>query len=198
MTRRIRVATPDDAGAVRAIYAPYVAETPISFATEPPDEETMASEIAETTERYPWLVCEDDGRVVGYAKASPLRTLAAYDWAVELTVYVAADAQRSGVGRALYTALFDALAHQGYCDAYAATTLPNPATVGLHESTGFERVGEFPAAGHKLGDWHDVAWWHRPLRDRPADPDPPTPFPDVRDSPALAAALRTGEAALTD
>lgn len=197
MTDGIRVATPDDAGAIRNIYAPFVSETAITFATDPPDEAELAADIGET-KRYPWLVCEEGDVVVGYATASSLRSRPAYDWAVELTVYVAEDAHRSGVGRGLYTALLDALALQGYCDAYAVTTLPNPATVGLHESMGFDRVGRFPAAGYKLGDWHDVAWWHRQLRDRPASPDPPSPMEAVRETSAFADALRAGEAVMAE
>lgn len=197
MTDGIRVATPDDAGAIRDIYAPYVTGTAITFATDPPDEGELADDIGGAN-RYPWLVCEEEGAVVGYATASSLRSRPAYDWAVELTIYVAEDAQRSGVGRGLYTALMDVLALQGYCDAYAVTTLPNPASVGLHESMEFDRVGRFPAAGYKLGDWHDVAWWHRRLRERPADPDPPAPMEVVRETSAFADALRAGEAELAE
>jgi len=194
MTDDIRVATPADARAIRSIYAPFVTGTAITFATDPPDESELADDIGEAN-RYPWLVCEADEAVVGYATASSLRSRPAYDWAVELTIYVAEDAQHSGVGRGLYTALLDVLACQGYCDAYAVTTLPNPATVGLHGVDGVRPRRPVPAAGHKLGDWHDVAWWHRRLRERPADPDPPVTVDAVRETPAFAAALRAGEAA---
>lgn len=193
MNGRIRVATPADAGAVRSIYAPFVRDTAVSFETEPPGESELATHIAETTDVHPWLVREADDAVVGYALASSLRSAPAYDWTVECSIYVREGARRSGVGRSLYTSLFAVLALQGFCDAYAVTTLPNPATVGFHETMGFERVGAFPAVGYKGDEWHDVAWWHRQLRERPDEPAPPTPLPEARDATGFDAALHAGE-----
>ncbi|WP_225335455.1 GNAT family N-acetyltransferase [Halomicrobium urmianum] len=181
MDWQVRLATPADAPAVRDIYAPFVESTPVTFEVEPPTVGETADRIEATLERYPWLVCEAAGDVVGYAAASQLRSAGAYQWTVELSVYVAEESRRSGVGTALYESLFAVLARQGYCDAYAATSLPNPASEALHERTEFDAVGTFPAAGYKDGEWHDVRWWHRPLRERPADPDPPTPLPDLND-----------------
>lgn len=199
MHASLRIATPADAAAIRSIYAPYVESTAITFETEAPTTEEMAKRIEGTHEQYPWLVCEtDDEGIVGYATASSLRSKAAYAWSVELTVYVAEDVQHSGVGTALYAALLEILREQGYVGAYAAVTLPNQASVRLHENFEFEPVGIFPAAGYKDESWHDVQWWHRQLGERPADPEPPTPMSAIRDSPALEAALQTGEASFTD
>ena len=197
MHASLRVATPADAAAIRSIYAPYVESTAITFETEVPTTEAMAERIEETHEQYPWLVCETDGEgIIGYATASSLRSKAAYDWSVELTVYVAEDAQQAGVGTALYAALLAILREQGFVSAYAAVTRPNPASARLHENQGFEPVGTFPAAGYKQGSWRDVQWWHRQLRDPPSEPDPPAAMAAIRDTPALEAALGAGEAAL--
>lgn len=193
MDGRIRLATPNDAAAVRSIYAPFVETTAISFEVDPPSVEEMADRIEATLRERPWLVCEVDSTVVGYAAASSLRSTPPYDWTVELSVYVAEDARRSGVATALYASLLAVLELQGYYNAYAVTTLPNPATVAFHERMGFEPVGTFPGVGFACGEWHDVRWWHRRLAERPADPDPPTPLPELRGSPELETALKAGE-----
>jgi L-amino acid N-acyltransferase YncA len=121
-------------------------------------------------DRYPWVVCEAGGEVVGYAYASTFNERAAYMWSVSTSVYVREDQRRRGIGRAVYTSLFDALRLQGYVNAYAGTTLPNPGSVGLHQAMGYESVGAYRNAGHKGGAWHDVAWWHLPLGEPPAVP----------------------------
>jgi len=172
MSQAIRIATPADAAQVQAIYAPYV-ETPISFEQEPPGVEEMGRRIARLQDRYPWLVCEVEQAVVGYAYASPHRERAAYQWSVEVSVYVRVNQQRRGIGRTLYSSLFEILALQGYCNAYAGVTLPNPAGVGLHTSLGFQPVGVYSRVGYKCGAWHDVAWFSLDLDRRPDPPAPP-------------------------
>jgi len=190
MEGSLRVATPEDASAIRSIYAPYVESTPISFETEAPTTAEMADRIERIHEQYPWLVYEsEEGSVRGYATAGPLRPMGAYGWTAELTVYVAEDAQWSGIGTVLYTTLLESLTEQGYYNAAAAVTLPNPASVQLHEKHGFEPVGTFPAVGNKDGEWHDVQWWYRQLAERPEDPVPPKPFSAIEDSPAFERAL---------
>ena len=178
---RIRVATPDDAAPVRDIYAPFCESTAVTFEETPPTAAEMADRIESTLERYPWLVCERDGRVVGYAYASRLRKRRAYQWTVELSVYVADDARRSGVGRALYESLFAVLERQGVRDAYAVTTVPNPETERFHERLDFERCVDFPAIGYTEDEWHDVAWWRRSIGEKTADPEPITPLPELQD-----------------
>ncbi|WP_339105166.1 N-acetyltransferase family protein [Haloterrigena salinisoli] len=178
---RIRVATPADAAAVRDIYAPFCESTAVTFEEAPPTDDETADRIASTLETYPWLVCEVGGEVVGYAYASRLRERRAYQWTVELSIYVAADARRSGVGRALYESLFAVLERQGVRDAYAVTTVPNPETERFHERMGFERCVDFPAIGHTEGEWHDVAWWRRSIAEKTAEPEPITPLPALRD-----------------
>ena len=160
----IRLATLADAPAVAAIYRPYVTDSLVSFELEPPDHAAMADRMAKILGRLPWLVCEEDGVVLGYAYAGKYRERAAYQWSVETTVYLRPDCHRRGLGSALYTELFGLLVQQGYYTAYAGIALPNAASVGLHESFGFEPVGIYRNAGFKFGAWHDVGWWQKPLR----------------------------------
>jgi L-amino acid N-acyltransferase YncA len=188
----IRLATERDAEEIAAIYAPNVTDTIISFESEPPTADEMRLRIEGTLERYPWLVCERRGRVLGYAYAGAHGFRAAYRWSVDVSVYVHEEAHRTGVGRALYTSLFAVLDLQGFYNAYAGATLPNPASVGLHESLGFRSVGVYRGVGYKLGAWHDVGWWHLPLRERVADPDLPADLPSVLGSEGWDAALASG------
>jgi phosphinothricin acetyltransferase len=176
MTRRVRVATEGDAGAVQAIYAPEVAATAISFEVDPPSADEMRTRIRETLRTHPWFVCEEAGHVLGYAYASPHRPRAAYRWSVDVSVYIDRSARRRGMGRALYAPLFRILARQGYQTAYAGITLPNAGSVGLHEAMGFRLIGVYEAVGYKLGAWHDVGWWALGLGPRPAEPAEPVPF----------------------
>lgn len=172
----IRPAAAADAAAIAAVYAPYVAGTVISFEYEPPDGDDIARRMA-STPRLPWLVAERDGGIVGYAYASAHRTRAAYRWAADVSVYLV-DAERGhGTGRALYLRLFDLLRDLGYVAAYAGITLPNPASVGLHESMGFRPVGVYARVGYKHDEWHDVGWWQLALVEPlPADPAEPQPW----------------------
>jgi L-amino acid N-acyltransferase YncA len=177
----IRAADPRrDAAACAAIYAPYVLDSPVSFEEAAPGAQDVAARIARTATTHPWLVHERQGTVVGFAYASPHRERAAYRWAADVSVYVDAHHQGRGVGRALYEALFALLREQRIRIACAGITLPNDASVGLHESLGFERVGIYRAIGWKAGAWRDVGWWQ--LRLLPAEDDhaPPEPRPPAR------------------
>jgi phosphinothricin acetyltransferase len=192
MPTLIRLATPEDGDALADIYRPAVTDSVISFELEAPDGEEMGRRVAKILARTPWLVCERDGAVLGYAYASPHRDRAAYQWSVDVSAYVHPDARRLGVGRALYTSLFAALAVQGFRNAYAGIALPNEASVALHTAVGFTPVGVYRGVGYKHGAWHDVAWFERPLAPRDADPSPPRPLPECRDDPAFLAALASG------
>jgi phosphinothricin acetyltransferase len=172
----IRVATPADADAITAIYAPVVASTSISFELTPPSVDEMRSRIVKTLQDLPWLVSEDDqGSVDGYVYASKHRERPAYQWSVDVTAYVREDARGTGIGKRLYRALFDELALLGYFQAFAGIALPNAASVALHESVGFEPIGVYRKVGFKHGAWHDVGWWQRELRE-PIEPNAPTRF----------------------
>jgi phosphinothricin acetyltransferase len=165
-----------DGAACAAIYAPSVTHGATSFEDVPPDGAELARRIEAISARYPWLVAEDDGQVVGYAYGSPHRERAAYRWAVDAAVYVGEGQRGRGVGKSLYGTLFDLLARQGFRTVCAGVTLPNEASVALHESCGFKPVGVYRRIGYKLGRWHDVGWWQLDLPgggDPPAEPGPP-------------------------
>ncbi len=159
----IRPAEIADAAAIQAIYAPIVAQTPISFEIEPPTVAEMAGRIAAIRQRYPYFVATRGETVMGYAYASEHRSRAAYSISVDVTAYVAEAARRQGVGRALYGALIAALGEAGFHSAHAGITLPNAASVALHEAMGFEKVGVYREVGYKLGAYHSVGWWQRML-----------------------------------
>jgi L-amino acid N-acyltransferase YncA len=199
--RRIRRAEIGDAAAVRAIYAPYVSDQATSFEVVVPDTAEMTRRIASLGDRYPWLVFEEDDEVRGYAYASPHRVRQAYQWSVDVSVYIEPSAHRRGVGRALYTALFALLRKQCYMNAYAGITLPNGASVGLHESMGFVPVGVYARVGFKFDRWHDVGWWQLRLSDAERPPGDPRltsevwPDPDVSTwLAACATSVRPGRA----
>ncbi|ABS62889.1 GCN5-related N-acetyltransferase [Parvibaculum lavamentivorans DS-1] len=173
---RIRAATPDDAAAIAAIYAPYVLDTAISFETVPPDEAQMAARIGKNQPVLPWLVHESGGSVTGYAYAGPHRERAAYRWSVDAAIYLDSGAHRKGIGSALYAVLFAALRLQGYHRAYGGITLPNAASVGLHEAQGFRPIGVYPEVGFKFGAWRDVGWWGLDLAPPDHEPAEPLPF----------------------
>jgi len=188
----IRLAQASDAEAIHAIYAPVVRSTPISFELEPPPAEEMQRRMSAAIDELPWLVCELDGVIAGYAYARRHRERPAYQWSVESSVYVSAGSHRRGVGRGLYTSLFEVLALQGHRNVLAGITMPNPASEALHRRCGFTQVGVFPAVGFKFGRWHDVAWLHRPLRDQPAHAAPPQPLSAVRSTDEFRTALAAG------
>jgi L-amino acid N-acyltransferase YncA len=174
MCRVIRHADPAaDAAACAEIYAPSVLSGVASFEEEAPDAAEMRRRIEATSERYPWLVDERDGAVAGYAYGTVHRTRRAYRWVVEVTVYVDPRRQRSGVGRQLYEALLPLLARQRLQVAVAGITLPNDASVALHEAVGFQPVGIYRDFGYKFGAWHDVGWWQARLAPVTAAPQEP-------------------------
>jgi L-amino acid N-acyltransferase YncA len=176
-----------DAGACAAIYAPYVTDTVISLEEAPPSADELTTRIRTTTTTHPWLVAEDAGQVIGYAYAGSHRTRACYRWATDVAVYVSPACQRRGAGRALYETLLPLLGAQGLRIACAGITLPNDASVGLHEALGFRPVGVYRNIGFKHGAWRDVGWWQLELGEpdgQPSEPRPPTRRADDPAKPA--------------
>jgi L-amino acid N-acyltransferase YncA len=156
----IRHADPQRDGApCAAIYAPYVDGRGTSFEERPPARDEFARRIERVSAGHPWLVAERGSEIAGFAYATSHRERPAYRWTAETSVYIAGDHQGQGVGKALYGALFELLRRQGLHVALAGITLPNEASVGLHESFGFERVGVYRQVGFKAGGWRDVSWW---------------------------------------
>jgi L-amino acid N-acyltransferase YncA len=186
----IRMADLSDGASVADVYGPYVSEAATSFELEPPSPAEMSRRIEAVLGWAPWLVCQDDGgQVLGYAYASRHAERAAYQWSVDLAVYIHRQHHRRGVGRALYDRLFALLRLQGFYVAHAGITLPNTGSVALHEGLGFRPVGIYPAVGWKLGTWRDVGWWQLPLQPRPATPRAPVPLPQATALPGWREAL---------
>ena len=177
MSATVRRADPErDGAACAALYAPHVAASPVSFEEEPPSAAEMSERIARIGATHPWVVLEEAGAVIGYAYSSPHRSRAAYRWAVDVAVYIAAERRARGHGRALYQALIGRLRDQRFHVACAGITLPNDASVALHERLGFVAVGVYRRIGWKAGAWRDVGWWQLELRPAGDEP-PPDPLP---------------------
>lgn len=169
----IRDADPTrDAPACAAIYAPHVEGGPVSFEERAPDAAEMAARIERYGSSHAWLVAEREEEVVGYAYATAFNERPAYRWSSSVSVYVGERARGEGIGRTLYEALFDRLRGRGFRMACAGITLPNEASVGLHQSLGFELVGVNREIGWKQGAWRDVGWYQLELSPAPKGPPP--------------------------
>lgn len=174
---RIRTVLPTDAEAVLAIYAPYVENTAISFEWEVPTVEEFRERMWNILQKYPYLVAERDGEIVGYAYAGPFKGRAAYDWAVETTIYVRGDQKHTGVGKRLYAALENALKGQHILNLYACIAYSEVEdeyltknSVQFHEHLGYRMVGEFYRCGYKFGRWYNMVWMEKMIgehTDRP-------------------------------
>ena len=191
----LRTATPNDAPALLAIYAPYVRETAITFEYDVPSAEEFAERVASTLERHPYLVAfepvgtDTPERILGYAYAGPFHARPAYDWAVETSIYVAGEARGRHVGTRLLDALEDTLAAQGVTNAEACIAVPDQGgSVGFHERRGYRMVGHFEKCGFKQGRWWDMVWMEHLIAPHPETPAPLIAFPDL-DPAALARIL---------
>ena len=171
----IQAAQGRHAAGIAEVYRPYVLEGAVSFEQDPPDEQDIGRRML-AAPRLPWFVAVRGEAVVGYAYAARHRERPAYRWSVDVTVYLAPDERGRGTGRALYETLLAEVQGLGYISAFAGITLPNEASVALHEAMGFVAVGVFARAGFKQGHWHDVGWWQRTLSEPPVPPDEPLPW----------------------
>jgi phosphinothricin acetyltransferase len=185
----IRPARLTDAPAIQQIYAPYVRDRATSFEATAPGVTEIERRLVAQGDRFPWLVFEERDDVSGYAYASPHAVRHAYQWSVNVSVYLDPLAHRRGIGRALYLSLFEILRRQGFMNAYAGITLPNTASEGLHASLGFAPIGVYQGVGFKLGLWWDVIWMHLRLRDDLQAVADPRPFPDIVESSGMRAAF---------
>lgn len=167
----IRRAGAGDAAALLEIYRPFIMDTVVTFEYDVPTVDEFAGRITDTLADFPYLVCERDGKPVGYAYAHHIRERAAYDWAVELSIYLAPAAQGQGVGTVLYQCLIDLLDMQNIRILYGCVTLPNEGSRRLHEKLGFVLTGVWHGSGWKFEGWHDVGWFEKRLGgDAPARP----------------------------
>lgn len=190
----LRFATPADGKELLKIYAPFVAQTAVSFEYDVPTEEAFSARIGEIGRQYPWILCEIDGQTAGYAYGSVHMPRAAYMWDAQASVYLDPRFHRRGIATALYGCLFALLKMQGYVNVCVGITVPNEKSIGFHRAMGFSEVGVFKKNGYKLGKWYDVLFMEKALSDYPACPLPPLPIKSI--PPEEAEALLRREAAL--
>jgi len=179
MAGNIRVATKTDAADMLDIYAPFILNSGITQETEVPSVEDFQKRVISNLEERPWLVCEIDNEIAGYAYAGKHRDRKGYQWCTEPSVYISEKFYGWGVANALYSALFDILKLQGYVNAYAVITLPNERSVAFHKKFGFEYLTTYKQIGYKLGQWHDVGWMQYEINPHKKDPEEPVRFSNL-------------------
>ncbi len=173
---KIRLINTSDAAAALKVYAPYVLNTAISFEYDVPSVDEFKKKIEKICAQYPWLVCEHNGRIIGYAYGSTHRDRTGYQWSPESTVYLDEQYHRKGIARVLYEALFKLLKMQGYYSVYAGILSSNIKSVEFHRALGFEDIGLFKNIGYKLGEWHSNMWMQHFLQGHNKEPKTPVPF----------------------
>lgn len=178
MPYTIRPATTADGAACTAIYAPYI-ETAVTFESPAPDAAELSRRIADTLRGYPWLVCERDGEVLGYAYAHRYRPRAAFDWTSEFSIYMSQTKRGHGAGAALYNAVAELMTAQGYIVAYGLVSTPNEPSERLHEKCGFKRMFTLENCAWKLGEWRDLTYYMRSLAPMSDAPAPVRAFPEL-------------------
>ena len=164
----IRLANREDVPAMLAIYGLYIRTSAITFEYEIPDLASFEARFERIAGRYPWLVWEEKGRVLGFAYADAAFSRAAYAWDADLSIYLHMDERGRGIGGQLYNCLEDLLRECGYHNLYAIITGNNLPSVRFHERHGYERLGTLKQTGFKHGRWHDVHWYGKRLC--PAEP----------------------------
>jgi len=182
VSKKIRLATEEDGASLLEIYSGFITDTAITFEVEVPSVSEFRKRISNILEKFPWLVCEIDGETVGYAYASKHRERAAYQWAVDLSIYIKPEYHRKHIATALYTALMELLKMQGFYNAYAGVTLPNVKSERFHEFFGFKPVGVYHKVGYKLGEWRDVKWFELELADHSGIPAPTKSIDEIKGS----------------
>ena len=175
----IRLAIPQDASPILDIYIPYIEETSFTFETEVPAVDEFEKRIEDYLINWPWVVCEENGRIAGYAYGAKHRERKGYQWCVESSIYIHDDYLKRGVGKALYESLLKILEKQGYRNVYAVINLPNERSVQFHEKCGFSFFALYPNVGYKLGQWKNVGWWQINLNEYNLEPEPPIKFSDL-------------------
>ena len=176
----LRIATEADIPAILEIYGPYILTTTASFEYTVPTEAEFLARFRAFTAQFPWLVWEEEGRILGYAYASPPYTRAAYSWCAEPSVYLRPEARGKGIARKLYDALEQILLMQGYQVLYALITSENAASVRFHEKCGYTIRAEFPDIGFKFGRWLGLFWLEKRLKSVEIPSKMPTSWPVLR------------------
>lgn len=198
INKKIRLATEADSTSILEIYAPFIKDTVITFEYEVPTLSEFSKRMADIQKKYPWLVCEVNDSIVGYAYASQFNERAAYDWSVDFSIYIKPEYHKKNIGKALYTALSQLLRLQGYCNAYAGVTLPNIKSESLHESFGFKPVGVYHNAGYKFGNWCDVKWFELKIQEYFKTPITPKTINEISNTAGLNSILHKAEQMIAD
>lgn len=175
----IRIATKDDAAGMLEIYIPFILNSGVTQETEVPSVEEFQKRINSNLAERPWLVCEIDNEIAGYAYAGKHRDRKGYQWCTEPSVYISEEYYGFGIANALYSALFDILRIQGYVNAYAVITLPNERSIAFHKRFGFDHLTVYKKIGYKLGQWHDVGWMQYQIEPHKLGPADPIKLPQI-------------------
>jgi len=178
---KIRIATAEDVTAILSIYEPYILNTAITFEYEAVTKEAFLKRMETIQRQFPWLVCEIEGRVVGYAYCSRFKERAAFDWDCECSVYIEESAHRMGVATALYNRLFDLVKEQGYYTVYALITYSHGSSIALHKKFGFTEIGVYEKTGYKMEQWWDLLVMEKRLRSFEDIPVKPKSFHEIID-----------------
>lgn len=183
---KIRTARAADAPRIAEIYRPYVEKTAISFEYEAPDADEMARRMAAVLKKYPYLVAEKDGKIIGYAYAGPFVGREAYDWSAEMSIYIDWNARHGGIGKALYNEMESLLKKMGVININACIGYVeeedeylNHNSVDFHAHLGYQWVGLFHKCGYKFGRWYDMVWMEKMLGPHPDVPQKLIPYPDL-------------------
>lgn len=171
-----RMASVEDAAGILEVYAPYISNTSITFEYDIPSLDAFRKRVEKTLEMYPYLVCEENGIILGYAYAGPHRTRAAFGWNAELSVYIRPEAQRRGIATALCRCIIEILLQMGFYHLYSHITIPNPGSMALHKVLGFVEEGRLFRTGFKLGGWRDMAVLSLQLTPLPQVPEAVRPW----------------------
>lgn len=189
----IRLAEEQDVPGILEIYSPFILDTAVTFEETVPEEDSFWERMQLIMSELPFLVCEIDGRIAGYAYASGYRSRASYRWTKEVSVYMHPDFHRKRVALALYTSMNEMVRYQGVADLLAIITLPNESSVAFHEYVGYRKCGEFSKVGYKLDQWQDVGWFELFLQDEHAAPkDRIIPLDEIIDLPIFSEAIQKG------
>lgn len=180
MTGKIRPAAFADAEQLLGIYAPYIEHTSYTFEYDVPSLEEFCRRIKEISEKYPWLVYEENGKILGYAYGGPLYTRSAYQWTVEDSVYISPEAKGKGIGTLLLEKLLDILKKQGFCVCYSLIVSDNIPSLKMHEKFGFSKCGFAENTGFKFGEWHSIVTLEKRLNKPPSLPKPVIPFSKLK------------------
>lgn len=194
----IRLANEADSASILEVYAPFITDTIITFEYDVPTVMEFGKRITNITRKYPWLVCEVNGNIIGYAYASKFNERAAYDWSVDFSVYIKPEYHRKNIGKALYFALFELLKMQGYYNAYAGVTLPNIKSEGHHQAFGFKPVGIYRNVGYKFGSWHDVKWFELKIQEYSQTPVTPKSINEINNTSEFNTIIQKAEQMIKD